>query len=223
MKSINSLTKFKLDSTHLTVKALKSIVPMSTVYGGSFANWLPSPNLIRPELRKVTLEIMRKRAIDFCIDGILNQIGLLGEWRMLTKTDGQRAWPPGYIGSMTHKGTIVLCAVATQHKLKSLGIDLEYRTERDKFLNRSLIARDGAPNITDETLGTLMAFSAKEAVFKSFYPIESVQIGFDDVKLIWKKKEFGFYKAKGIVLSDKEFKVSCIVKNNWIISGAYPA
>ncbi len=51
-----------------------------------------------------------------------------------------------------------------------LGIDLERFEDADLGALGHTIAPEGLPSGTDPTLGTLLVFAAKEAIFKAQYP-----------------------------------------------------
>lgn len=93
-------------------------------------------------------------------------------------------WPHGLVGSITHSGRIALAAVAHQHDLAAIGIDLEIedavepalwpticRPEELDFLQT--LPREKAP------LAATALFCAKEAAYKAQYPLTRQRFDFD--------------------------------------------
>jgi len=99
-------------------------------------------------------------------------------------------WPAGVVGSITHTIGFRAAAVASKSVLASIGID----TERN----------DGLPDGVEETItvqgeremlaalsrafpatqwGRLL-FSAKESVYKAWYPLTGRRLGFEDARLV---------------------------------------
>jgi 4'-phosphopantetheinyl transferase EntD len=98
-------------------------------------------------------------------------------------------WPPGVIGSITHCDGYRAAAVARTGDLLTVGIDAEPNAptppgviasvalpaERE-MLDRLLLA---APTVSWDRL----LFSAKESVYKSWYPMTRRWLGFEDAEL----------------------------------------
>ena len=132
---------------------------------------------------------------------------------------GARDWPKGYTGSVSHKGTTVVAAIATTDRAPSIGIDVER------------LAADGAPAIpglsaaeqpwsVSDPAGRTIAFSVKEAAYKALYPIVGHRLGFADVAVSWLRHDLsrsrGVARACGITLD-----VRCsIAVPSWIVSAA---
>jgi 4'-phosphopantetheinyl transferase EntD len=98
-------------------------------------------------------------------------------------------WPAGVVGSITHTTGFRAAAVARRSMLASVGIDAE-RNERLPDGIKESITVPGEP----EMLATLsrafpamhwgrLLFSAKESVYKAWYPLTGRQLGFEDARL----------------------------------------
>lgn len=98
---------------------------------------------------------------------------------------GEPLWPAGVVGSITHCPGYRACAVARIRDVKSIGIDAEVNAPLpDGVLElvaskreRELIAIGGSLCM-DRLL-----FSAKEAVYKAWFPLAQRWLGFEDVEL----------------------------------------
>lgn len=97
---------------------------------------------------------------------------------------GERVWPEGMVGSLTHKGTIVLGAASRTTRIRALGIDLEFWQPEDVDL-ASTVASEGLPEALPAPMAAALAFSAKEALFKAQYPLTRRLLEFEDIPLSW--------------------------------------
>ncbi len=96
---------------------------------------------------------------------------------------GEPLWPAGFVGSITHCAGYRACAVARSDDILALGIDAEpdaplpagvLAAVASAAERRALAAHE--PGIRwDRVL-----FSAKEAVFKAWYPLTGAALGFED-------------------------------------------
>jgi 4'-phosphopantetheinyl transferase EntD len=103
---------------------------------------------------------------------------------------GAPGWPPGIVGSMTHCAGYRGAALAHRADVLSLGIDAEPNgplpdgveqlvtlpAERDQLRRLAATHPDGV--CWDRLL-----FSAKEAVYKAWYPLARRWLGFEDALL----------------------------------------
>jgi len=110
------------------------------------------------------------------------------------------AWPPGFVGSITHKGGYVSAAVARDRVLRGLGIDSERQmsdidalklresiaTARERELLRELAEADASRGHAAAGPGLLytILFSSKESLFKALFPGVRVFFGFMDAELV---------------------------------------
>jgi 4'-phosphopantetheinyl transferase EntD len=97
-------------------------------------------------------------------------------------------WPPGVVGSITHAGGHAIVAVARADLCGGIGIDLEERGRWFPDLDRQ-IAFDRELQWLSSLSGdararaTLELFSAKESVYKAFFPRVERFFGFAAVRL----------------------------------------
>lgn len=98
-------------------------------------------------------------------------------------------WPGGLIGAITHTQGYVAAAVARQVQVASVGID----AEPDEALPGNVIRRIARPEELEWVDGGVaghgvanrdrLLFSAKEAVYKAWFPLAGRWLGFDDARL----------------------------------------
>ena len=103
--------------------------------------------------------------------------------------DGAPRWPTGVVGSITHCAGYRAAAVARSSDLLGLGIDAEPHAAvpaealdliaRDEERERLLALADERPNLHWDRI----LFSAKEAVFKAWFPLTGSWLDFEDVSI----------------------------------------
>jgi 4'-phosphopantetheinyl transferase EntD len=108
---------------------------------------------------------------------------MLGVTEAAILADEQRAprWPDGVVGSITHCGGFTAAAVALRRDVALLGIDAELRGALD---DTELVVSDGERRRAAAVLGAdadRVLFSAKESIFKAWYPATGRWLDFLDV------------------------------------------
>ena len=98
-------------------------------------------------------------------------------------------WPAGLVGSITHTAGYRAAAVASQRMLASIGIDTE---QHDKLPDgvADAVTVPGEPEMLaalsrafPATHWGRLLFSAKESVYKAWYPLTGRRLGFEDARL----------------------------------------
>ena len=104
---------------------------------------------------------------------------------------GEPLWPAGVVGSITHTTGYYAAAVADADKVRSIGVDAEeHGALPDGVLDHiafgpeltrlaELRARDG------EIWWDRLLFSAKESVYKAWFPLAQRWLGFEDAALLF--------------------------------------
>lgn len=96
-------------------------------------------------------------------------------------------WPNGVVGSISHGAGICLAVVAKQSRFLGLGIDVEPNDPLPTELSDIVLRGHEAQYRGVEQR---IVFSAKEAVYKSFYPTTKQLWGFDAVTIHLTPKGF---------------------------------
>ena len=155
------------------------------------------PRAIRQATQKRQREFLAGR---WCAEQALRRLGA-GSIRVAMAEDRAPIWPDGVVGSITHTGNFAAAAVAWVADIPGLGIDSERVID-------PTIARDVADVCMVDELSLFSAahdrsfhefctvvFSAKEAVFKSLFPITQKFLEFSDVQITsldWNRDCFGW-------------------------------
>ena len=143
-----------------------------------------------PEEEVAIAKAVEKRRLEFisargcarkALEGIGYQPGPIGSGER-----GEPIWPAGVVGSITHCAGYRACAVAKSSEIVTIGIDAEpHAALPDKLLPR--IARpEELPALRrldaerPQVHWDRLLFSAKEAVYKAWFPLAERWLGFED-------------------------------------------
>jgi enterobactin synthetase component D / holo-[acyl-carrier protein] synthase len=151
-----------------------------------------SPNLF-PEEERLVARAGAKRRRDYtggraCARAALARLGCAPE-PVLSGPRGAPVWPPGVVGSITHCAGYQACAAARSADFVGVGVD----AEPNEPLPDDVLDAVAAPG-EQAGLAALAAanpavcwdrllFSAKEAVYKVWYPLTGRWLGFADAVL----------------------------------------
>jgi 4'-phosphopantetheinyl transferase EntD len=99
---------------------------------------------------------------------------------------GEPLWPPGVVGSLTHCAGYRAAAVAWGSRIRSLGVDAEPHQElpagiAGRIAHPEELAALGA--LPDGLHGGRLLFSAKESVFKAWFPLAQRWLGFEECRV----------------------------------------
>jgi 4'-phosphopantetheinyl transferase EntD len=172
----------------------EAAVPDASADGAAVARIKTIEAGLFPEEREHIAHAVVKRRAEFaavrhCARQALRDIGfppvpiLPGEQR-------EPIWPEGVVGSMTHCAGYCAAAVARAGDVETLGIDAELHaplpegvldlvsleTERERMAG--LAAHASAEVHWDRVL-----FSAKESVYKAWFPLTRLWLGFDEADI----------------------------------------
>ena len=202
------------------VDDFRRLVSGISVAGGAFTHWLPPPADLPPDDRDGVLRQATRNATGRCLMDLLAEMGLPAE-EPGHLASGSRDWPAGYVGSVSHKGTKVVAALAPTSEVRALGIDIE-TLDRAEDLSKidGLVAADELP-FGHETLGPVILLSVKEAVYKALNPLTGWELGFGDVKVSWARVHSsdmrGTTRVEGVAVD-----IRCsIVLSSWVASAAF--
>ena len=143
--------------------------------------------------REAVARAVEKRRREFaggraCAHRALERLGV-GAGAIPSGAKGEPLWPEGVVGSITHCDGYRACAVARAADLLTLAIDAEphrplperlvgdvAREEERAWLRE--LARSAPDTHWDKLL-----FSAKESVYKAWFPLAERWLGFEDASL----------------------------------------
>lgn len=211
-----------LDRSHPAIAALHRLAAGLPADGGSFGRWLPDPRRLSSAERMEAIRTARGVAIDLCMRNLTQAVIGVPSLIAVRKPDGQRLWPKGCAGSLSHKGTVVIAVLVKESTVKSVGVDLEILSPQMQAPPARLVASEGLPGPGPDWVGRTVAFSAKEAVFKAAYPLDSSPLRFEDIALSWRFSSQNLFHALATCRGDRLFTVRCELTDRWLVSTALP-
>jgi 4'-phosphopantetheinyl transferase EntD len=116
-----------------------------------------------------------------CARRALSELGL-GPAPILQGSSREPLWPDGIVGSISHCPGYHAAAVARASGLRSIGID----AERDEPLPAAILDEIALPAERGQLRARWgphldrLLFSAKEAVYKAWFPVAGCWLGFED-------------------------------------------
>jgi 4'-phosphopantetheinyl transferase EntD len=170
---------------------LDEILPVEVAVAEAFGD--PPEAVLYPEEEPAVARAVDKRRREYttgryCARRALGRLGL-PLVAIPTGPDRAPTWPPGVVGSITHCAGYRAAAVAHARHLAALGIDAEPHeplpegvlglvalpTEQTRLAE---LARESPGVHWDRLL-----FSAKESVYKAWYPLARRWLGFEEAEL----------------------------------------
>ena len=122
------------------------------------------------------------------------------DFALVRDQDRVPRWPDGFVGSISHSGSLCVASVGLASEFAGIGLDLEPDEPVDSDIER-VVCRDAehdwvaAATGDDRGRRRRIVFSVKEAVYKAFYPRTREFWSFQDVTVSI-DLEAGRYRAE---------------------------
>ena len=166
---------------------ISAILPAS-VAAAEAVGELPGAALLPEEEAALSDKVVEKRRRDFtlartCARRALGELGV-APVPILPGPQRQPLWPAGIVGSITHCPGYCAAAVARRAQLAAIGIDAEvHEALPDGVLGLVSLAEerawlDGLSG--DGVHWDRVLFSAKESVYKAWFPLTERWLGFEE-------------------------------------------
>ncbi len=141
----------------------------------------PTAYLLPAEEHLVAKAVAKRRR-----EGALAGLGI-AETAIPRGPKGQPIWPVGVVGSITHTAGYFAAAVAYAAKARSIGVDAEVHGELpDGVLSHIAFGPERAwlaGRDHGEVWWDRLLFSAKESVYKAWFPLTGRWLGFEDAEV----------------------------------------
>lgn len=153
-----------------------------------------------PEERRLVAKAIESRVSEFttgrsCARQALSELGF-PPVPILRGNKGEPLWPHGAVGSITHCIGYRAAAVAMETRLTAIGIDAEIHAAVPAEVAQSFCVADETAWLRRAT-GLIhwdrVLFSAKESVYKAWFPLTQRWLGFEDVAVSIETSESRFY------------------------------
>lgn len=176
---------------------LGSLVPPSVATVEAFDD-LPDIHLFDEEIASITGAVEKRRhefaTVRHCARTALATLGIQ-PLPLLPGYRGAPQWPTGMVGSMTHCAGYRGAAVATATDVLAIGIDAEPDAPLPDGVLTVVARPDELERLTKLPAGIVfdrLLFSCKEAVFKAWYPLTGLELGFDEASIRFQPAERAF-------------------------------
>ena len=170
---------------------IEAILPAEAAAEEAFGD--PPGAVLFPEEEVVIAKAVDKRRREFttaraCARAALTRLGIAPA-PILPGLRGAPQWPDGVVGSMTHCAGYRACAVARDRDLLTIGLDAEPHGQLPEgVLGAVSLAeeRERLAALAAAAPGThwdRMLFSAKESVYKAWFPLTQRWLGFAEASV----------------------------------------
>lgn len=167
---------------------LRSLLPQFVSCEEAFED-IPSARL-PPEEEPLVARAVAKRRREFTTTRHLARQALArhghGAVPLLTGLGREPLWPSGMVGSLTHCDGYRGAAVAHRTSVASVGIDAEpHAPLPPDVVPQVVLAQERAAwsGLSPDVAWDRLLFSAKESVYKAWYPLTGRWLGFEDAVL----------------------------------------
>jgi 4'-phosphopantetheinyl transferase EntD len=136
---------------------------------------------------------------------------------------GEPRWPVGVVGSITHCNGYRACAVGRASEILTVGIDAEPNgplpdgvlaaIARAEELSRLRELRSAAPEVHWDRL----LFSAKESVYKAWFPVTRRRLGFEDATLTFDLRRHTFAALLLVPASPLDGESPTELRGRWLV------
>ncbi|GAA2143980.1 4'-phosphopantetheinyl transferase family protein [Actinomadura napierensis] len=170
---------------------IESLLPASVRSAESFGDGRPAH--VFPEEEALVAKAVPNRRREFatvraCAREALGRLGVPAA-PILPGTRGAPGWPAGIVGSMTHCDGYRAAAVARDRDCVAIGVDAEpHGPLPDGVLEAVAIPRERSRIVRLASEHPAMhwdrlLFSAKESVYKAWFPLTGRPLGFEDADI----------------------------------------
>ena len=143
-----------------------------------------------------------------CAGEVLSKLGARGQPVLRDPQTREPLWPEGISGAITHSGNWAAAAAGKTSDVSGIGIDLEdLERQVDSRISRHVCIpeeqkwlQECGEDFLEQNLKII--FSAKESIFKAFFPYTRTYLHFHDARILM--EQTFFQKSKPDSLSEKE-------------------
>jgi 4'-phosphopantetheinyl transferase EntD len=167
---------------------IEEILPAGVVAVDTREDWLDIE--LFPEERAALGQAVDKRRREFvtaraCARQALQRLGLPPS-PIASGARGEPRWPPGVVGSITHCASYRACALARAGEIAAVGIDAEPNEALPEGVLGEIARPEELPWLAELARAQpavrwdRLLFSAKEAVYKVWFPLTERWLGFEE-------------------------------------------
>jgi 4'-phosphopantetheinyl transferase EntD len=188
------------------VPVIEALLPAEVAVEEAFCD--PPGVALFPEEEAVIAKAVDKRRREFttaraCARAALARLGL-PPGPIVPGLGGAPQWPDGVVGSMTHCGGYRACAVALDRDVLTIGVDAEPHDKLPDGVLGTATSQEERGRLTALAAAVpgpywdRILFSAKESVYKAWFPLTRRWLGFEDASVTIDPKD-GTFTARLLV------------------------
>lgn len=179
---------------------IEEILPARVMAEEAFAD--PDGVALFPEEEAVVAGAVAQRRAEFatvrhCAHAALRRLGVRPA-PILPGPRREPRWPAGIVGSMTHCAGYRAAALAWRREVVAIGVDAEPHDALPAGIvdliavaaERAMLARLAAQ--TPQTCWDRLLFSAKESVYKAWYPLTGRWLDFSEAEVVFDPEQARF-------------------------------
>ncbi|MGA5470498.1 4'-phosphopantetheinyl transferase family protein [Streptomyces arboris] len=178
---------------------IESLLPGYVACAATREESVPDGTLF-PEEEALVARSVRKRRNDFataraCARRAMGRLGL-EPVAVLHGKRGMPLWPEGIVGSLTHCDGYRAAALARAADVLSLGVDAEPHAQLPEGVGELVVRPSERERFAGPPAGEAggihwdrLLFSAKESVFKTWYPLTLTELDFDEADLTFHRED----------------------------------
>ena len=147
-----------------------------------------------------------------CAGEVLSKLGTLGQPVLRDPQTREPLWPEGISGAITHSGNWAAAAAGKTSDVLGIGIDLEdLERQVDSRISRHVCIpeeqkwlQECEEDCLEQNLKII--FSAKESIFKAFFPYTRTYLHFHDARILMEQTFFQKSKSDSLSMKEKNWK-----------------
>ena len=147
-----------------------------------------------------------------CAGEVLSKLGTLGQPVLRDPQTREPLWPEGISGAITHSGKWAAAAAGKTSDVLGIGIDLEdLERQVDSRISRHVCIpeeqkwlQECGEDCLEQNLKII--FSAKESIFKAFFPYTRTYLHFHDARILMEQTFFQNSKSDSLSVKKKNSK-----------------
>ena len=147
-----------------------------------------------------------------CAGEVLSKLGTLGQPVLRDPQTREPLWPEGISGTITHSGNWAAAAAGKTSDVLGIGIDLEdLERQVDSRISRHVCIpeeqkwlQECGEDFLEQNLKII--FSAKESIFKAFFPYTRTYLHFHDARILMEQTLFQKSKSDSLTKKEKNSK-----------------
>ena len=147
-----------------------------------------------------------------CAGEVLSKLGTIGQPVLRDPQTREPLWPEGISGAITHSGNWAAAAAGKTSDVLGIGIDLEdLERQVDSRISRHVCIPEEQKwlqECEEECLeqNLKIIFSAKESIFKAFFPYTRTYLHFHDARILMEQTFFQNSKPDSLSVKEKNSK-----------------